>query len=94
MKVAQWTIDAQADLAHLDELYAETAPDYADRVGDATVLAANFLAERPYAGPPIGEGHERKWNVRTTHYILIYRIVDGGVEVLRVRHGHENWQEN
>jgi toxin ParE1/3/4 len=92
MTKAQWTFDAQVDLAHIDDFYAEIAPEYADRIGDAAVLAANFLAERPYAGPPIGEGHERKWTIRATPYVLIYRVTDDGVEILRVRHGHENWQ--
>ena len=92
MKRADWTADAQADLAKIDDFYAETAPDYADRVGDAALAAARFLTEFPHAGASIDIDDIRKCLVRATPYVLIYRPMRDTVQILRVRHMSEDWQ--
>ena len=35
---------------------------------------------------------QRKFAVRGTPYILVYRIVSGAIEILRVRHNREDWR--
>jgi toxin ParE1/3/4 len=92
MKRAAWTPDAKADLARIDDFYAEIAPDYADRVGDAALAAARFLVQFPYAGTSIDIDDARKWVVRPTPYILIYRPQRDTIQILRVRHMAEDWK--
>jgi toxin ParE1/3/4 len=92
MTLANWTPEAQADLAKIDDFYAEIAPDYADRVGDAALAAARFLAQFPYARTSIDIDNARKWIVRATPFILIYRPLRDTVEILRVRHMAKDWK--
>ena len=50
------------------------------------------LAEQPYMGyarPEFGPSH-RSFAVPSTHYIIIYRPVDAGVEIIHVRQGSQN----
>ena len=91
MRSVVWTTPAQADLAAIDDRYGEIAPDFADLAGGAALAAGSFLAEHPAAGPLVGEFGIRKWRVRGTDYILLCRIVAAGVEIIRVRHGREDW---
>ena len=92
MKTAEWTLDAQADLASIDQFYFDLSPDFADRVGDAALAAAVFFHERPHAGAPLGFGSLRKWRVRATPHLLIYRLVPAGIQIVRVRHVREDWR--
>jgi plasmid stabilization system protein ParE len=92
MKRAHWTPDAKADLAKIDDFYTEIALDYADKVGDAAIAAAQFLLQFPYAGTSIDIDDVRKWRVRATPYILIYRTQRDAVQILRIRHMAEDWQ--
>ena len=92
MSKAEWTRTAQADLARLDDYYVAFSPAYADKLGQAALAAANFLAEHRSAGSPIQLG-TRKWRLRDLDFVLIYREVAGGVEILRLRHGREDWRE-
>ena len=91
MSRARWTARARADLADIDDYYRSIAPDFALRVGREALAAARFLAAHPAAGPAFGGG-TRKWRIRSTHYLLIYRIVTGGIEIVRLRNTHENWR--
>ncbi len=91
MTVAQWTLRAQADLAAIDDFYADIDRRHADRVGSAAIAAGDFLADYPNAGPVVAR-QVRKWSVRDTDYLLFYRPTGNGVQILRVRHGRENWR--
>ncbi|WP_010215170.1 type II toxin-antitoxin system RelE/ParE family toxin [Sphingomonas sp. PAMC 26621] len=33
----------------------------------------------------------RKWRISASPYILIYRVLDNRIQILRIRHGRENW---
>ncbi|WP_033920634.1 type II toxin-antitoxin system RelE/ParE family toxin [Sphingomonas sp. 37zxx] len=90
MKV-RWTCPAQGDFDRIDSFYAETAPDMADRVGRDAVRAGRFLADYPNAGEVV-EKDVRKWSISGSPYLLLYRVTDEAVEVLRVRHRREDWR--
>ncbi|MFA6116188.1 MAG: type II toxin-antitoxin system RelE/ParE family toxin [Sphingomonas sp.] len=92
MRRSQWTVDARGDLAAIDDYYHDLNPDHALRVGRAAIAAARFLAERPEAGPVLDD-KVRKWRVRGTDYVLIYRPVRQGIQVLRVHHAKQNWRK-
>ena len=93
MSRVTWAPLAQIDLSRIDDFNARRDLDYADLVGRAAIAAGNFLADFPAAGP-IVDRHERKWLVPETEYVLIYRIVTHGVEILRAYHGRENWRKS
>jgi toxin ParE1/3/4 len=88
---AYWTRLAQADLAAIDDYYERLNPDFALRVARKAIAASRFLADHPRAGPEIDPGI-RKWRVPTTDYILVYRVVGGGIEVVRVYHAQQQWR--
>ncbi len=92
MSRVRWTPDARADLARIDDFYAEIDADYADRIGDAAIAAADSLAESPLVAAVIEGLDARKWRVPKTPYILFVRIKGPTLEVLRVRHDREDWK--
>ncbi|WP_439539406.1 type II toxin-antitoxin system RelE/ParE family toxin [Sphingomonas sp.] len=91
MNKAEWTREAQADLAALDDEFSQLGPDYAYRVGRAALAAGRFLAEYPQAGP-ILDGSVRKRLVQRTDYVLLYRPIANGVEILRLQHAKRDWR--
>jgi plasmid stabilization system protein ParE len=93
MRSLDWTTKARNDLAAIDAYWWENAPDRADELLNRIEAAAEFLLGMPHAGPALEEGSARKWSVRSTRYILIYRVGDGAVQILRVHHASEDWPE-
>lgn len=91
MSRATWTPPAQDDFDALDDDTSRLNPDYAYRVGRAALAAARFLADHPGAGPVL-DGAVRKWRVRGTDYVILYRRADDGVEILRMHHGRRDWR--
>ena len=88
----RWTPLARADLEAIDIFYAAQDPDFATRVGRLAIGAARFLSEWPGSGALISDGAIRKWPVKGTPYILIYRVLKDRIEILRVRHNREDWR--
>ena len=93
MSKAAWTKVARADFERIDDNYRKVAPDFAERLGRAALAAARFLAEHPRIGSPLGE-HVRKWTITGYHFVLVYRAIDEGVEILRMYNSQENWQRD
>jgi toxin ParE1/3/4 len=91
MSRAFWTIPARADLATADSYHRQIDPDFAYRLGHAAIAASQVLADNPRIGPVFG-GTTRKWRIRQTNYLLIYRIVGNRIEIVRMHHAHENWR--
>lgn len=91
MSRATWTRRAQNDLAGADDHWRGIDVDYALRLGRLAMAASRFLADWPFAGVTFGGG-TRKWRIKGTDYLLIYRVVPGGIQVVRLRHARENWR--
>jgi toxin ParE1/3/4 len=92
MKNVIWTRLAQNDLAQIDKFFADFDPEYAARVGILAIQAARFLSKNPHVGPFIADSDLRKWTVRRTKYVLLYRVTGDGVAIARIRHAREDWQ--
>ena len=75
----------------MDDHYRELSASYADRIGDAAIAGGRFLAERPYAGPTVRGGPCRKWLIARSPYVLIYRVVPSGVQIVRMVHAATDW---
>ena len=87
-----WTPLARADLEAIDSFYAAEDPEFADRVGRTAIAAARFLSEWPGSGSLVSDGGIRKWPVKATPYILVYRVLKASIQILRVRHNREDWR--
>lgn len=91
MRELIWSPTAQADLAAIDDFLYDEDPDFADRVALSSVSSARCLLDWPFAGSSWGDGDQRKWRVKQTPYILIYRPVDDAIVILRVLHERQDW---
>ena len=87
----RWALRARRDLFDIADHYGEIDPDVADRLLLQIETAPLFLTEHPNAGPPLPDTELRKWSVRRTPFILLYRVSRTTVEVARVVHHSTNW---
>jgi toxin ParE1/3/4 len=88
----RWAKLAQRDFDEMDDYYAAISPDVALDIGRKLLAATHFLTETPKAGPVLGDGPRRKWTVKGTPYLLVYRAHPGYIRILRVRHVREDWK--
>lgn len=89
MSRTYWTESAKFDLAALDNHGWSDAT--VTQIGRSALAAARFLGDHPLAGPMLMSG-VRKWSVRGTHFILVYRPRGDGVDVLRLLDARSDWQ--
>ncbi len=89
MTSIRWAAAARGDLIEMADYYRPLNPRFADRLIEDAFRVARFLADHPRAGPVVG-GDARKWTIRGSDYLLFYRIVPDGIEVLRVRSARAN----
>jgi toxin ParE1/3/4 len=96
MAPLHWDDRAEADL---DEIYdyigvTKRSPIEAERYIDALRRACEPYVRQPLMGTPhveLGEGL-RSFSFRKT-YVVIYRPLDEGIEVLRVLHSAREWRQ-
>jgi len=75
---------------------AEINPDIADRFIDASEMAFEKLAQMPLKGKPQSFKSPRLKGVRRwfipgfDKYLVFYRPIKGGIELLRVLHGMQD----
>lgn len=87
----RWSSLALEEVMAIDGRYRPADPALADRMGRALTEAARFLVRHPFAGAPIDDGDRRKWAVRETPYIILYRY-GRGLRILRVQHNPGKWR--
>ena len=88
----KWAGPAGSDLARIEDYYSGVDLEFAIHAVDAALEAAEFLLERPRAGPAINDASLRKWRVPNTPLILIYQIEAQGILIARVQHSRSDWQ--
>ena len=84
-----WSPAALDDLDGIDAylLERDASPSNVFRAIDRV---ADRLLDYPRLGRALREPF-RVMGVRGTDYIVIYRLHDEGVEIVRIRHGREDW---
>ena len=90
----RWTRPALADLINAHDYIARDNPVTAQSIAQKVWDAANFLCDHPSIGR---RGHvegTREWIVSGTPYLIVYRVKDEDLQILRVWHGRRNWQNN
>ena len=86
------THDAREDLQQIHDYIAQYNYDNALRLAGRIEERFELLADYPYLGvarPEFGATH-RSFVVPRTDYIIIYRPVEDGVEIIHVRHGSQD----
>ena len=77
----------------MQQYIAGETPDAASRAAERNWQSVQHLAGNPQAGR---EGHvagTREWLVSDTPYLVVYRIRNDEVEILRLWHGRKNWRD-
>ncbi len=90
----RWTRPALADLIEAQNFIARDNPAAAQAVAQRVWEAAERLCDNPQIGR---QGHvqgTREWSVTHTPYLLVYRVKNDAVEILRVWHGRRRRQED
>jgi len=88
-----WSRRAEANLKSILTHIAKDDPAAAHRLVDQIIDSTEkTLSEHPMAGRPGRVGGTREW-VAHKRYIVVYRVRNGRVEVIAVRHTSPRWPE-
>jgi toxin ParE1/3/4 len=87
-----WALQAEADLYEIADHYAAISPDLADEILNRIFEGPLVLLDYPQLGQPAGLLELRKWAVRRTPFILLYRVLGTDLEVARVVHAASDWE--
>jgi toxin ParE1/3/4 len=74
-------------LVEIGEYIAADNPPAADRVVDALMERVTFLSGNPQIGSPRADIAEGMRLFPVGNYLLLYREIPTGVEVVRILHG-------
>jgi toxin ParE1/3/4 len=90
MAAVFFTRQAREDLINIWLHIAADDPGAADRVLDRLEMAAMNLIENPRMGPARDDIRQGLRYLVSDTYLILYRIVDDGVEIVRVVHGRRD----
>lgn len=91
MRSVRWSRKALFDLDDAQTYIAKENPFAAQATAERILLAVHRLAESPHVGAPGTVLNTRHWVVSRTPYLLVYRVGDVSIEVLRVWHSRRDW---
>jgi plasmid stabilization system protein ParE len=91
MLTLRWSIKALIDVDEAQAYIAQENPFIAQTVAERIWQASRRLSETPRMGRPGIEPDTRHWVVKRTPYLIVYRVTDEAVEILRVWHGRRDW---
>lgn len=85
-----WSEASLRDISGIDDYLTGQNAAAAARIARAIRATALRLLDYPRIGRAFDESF-RVLGVRTTPYLIIYRLRDGDIEIARVRHSSEDW---
>ena len=94
MLKVEWTHPALADLIEAQIYISQENPQAAQSVAQKVWDASQKLADNPEIGRSGHIDGTREWVIPQTPYLIVYRIKDNRIEILRVWHARRNWQED
>lgn len=87
----RWTNPARRALAEHIAFIAQDSPDAAERVRDAIISTVESLTDTPHRGRPGHRAGTRELVItRFPAYIVVYRVTETEIRILRVWHGRQN----
>lgn len=78
---------AREDLLSIWRYIANDSPDNADKFLDEIEAGFNLLAKSPEIGMPRSDFMENLRSFPIKRYVIFYRLIEDGVEIVRVLHG-------
>lgn len=91
MAAIRRTPQARNDLKDIWRHVAGKASEtVADRLLDRIAAAATVLADYPYSGVARPEVHPELRSRPVGNYVIFYRPLTNGIEIVRVLHGHQD----
>jgi toxin ParE1/3/4 len=90
MAVVEWKEQAEEDLIDIWTYVAQDNPQAADDLLDEIDTKANNLAASPYLGAARPDIAPELRHSLVGRYLILYRIITDGVQVVRVVHGARN----
>ncbi len=91
MRQVRWASGARRELDRAFTFYRVIDVDLALRIVGAIEAKADWLGDFPTTGAPFATGL-RKSLVAGTPYLIIYRFSRATIDIVRVRHGAEDWR--
>ena len=88
-----WTVPAARDLEDIGDYIARHNPSAAQRTVQRIRTRTRTLARHPCLGRPGRVTGTRELVVTSTPFIVAYRVVDAGIEILAVFHGARIWPD-
>lgn len=89
-----WLSLAVQDVLKIRTYIAERDPQSAGNVGSRIDKAVGNLAQMPNMGRPGRIFGTRELVVRGTPYLVVYRLQNARVEILRVLHGRQSFPDS
>jgi toxin ParE1/3/4 len=90
MAIIQRTVESQRDYLQIFVFIGEQNVEAAERLVLTFDQKLELLSEMPGLGPKRPELGKGVRSYPVGNYIILYRAVDGGIELLRVLHGARN----
>ena len=90
MPVVRRTAQAEEDLIEIWIYIAQDNPAAADRLLDKFDSKFSLLAEQPSLGPAREDIAPELRYLPVGNYLILYRIIESGIEVVRVVQGARN----
>ncbi len=88
-----WLPAAVQDIIHIRTYISEEDPSSAQRIGLWIDKATARLSLMPHSGRPGRITGTRELVVNGTPYLVIYRVQNNRVEILRVLHGRQSFPD-
>ena len=87
MNRATFTPEAQADLRDIAYYIARRNPERAETFVDGIIVHCHEIAATPGVGRARDDIGRAMRSIPHGNYLIFYRVIDAGIEVLRVLHG-------
>ncbi len=91
MKV-RWTRPALTDLIEAQTYFSQDNPEMARTIAQRLWDSTRRLADNPQIGRPGHATGTREWVVSHTPYLIVYRLREETIEILRLWHTRRDWQ--
>jgi toxin ParE1/3/4 len=88
----RWTLPAVNNLQNIFQYIAARNEEAAHRVIARIHAAIERASQMPYSARPGKRAGNRELVVAGTPYIVVYRIREEVIQILRVVHGAQKWQ--
>jgi toxin ParE1/3/4 len=92
MKI-RWLEDSIKDLTALRQYIAQENPAAASRVAKRIIQSVNLLLDQPGIGRAGRVPNSRELVVTGTPFLVLYRIKNNTIEILRILHSAMQWPE-